>query len=507
MIGKKNIVIIILIALLIFPACTSASKEVPVVDAGPYHFIKIISDSLEIPCDLKGETGELKLDDAVVKSDSYVLDNDAKTLTIHKSYLNTFSVGEYQFEISTAKGVAKFKIDIADASYEPLTKPADAMTSAHSNKLMYVKDLGLSTGARAKVNTLQWQMGGTDLGFPFYDADLGRLLLCFGDSFSIAPMSGFWNNNILLYADNLDFTKNINWKGALPGQTGSSDLLHQITPSANQVNKDAGIVSQGTTTNIPTGAIALNGNYYMFYMEVKQFDEGGIGAAWQVFSNRVMTSTDKGATWTQFEPIKFTQFAAPNFGMVFPLEVGDYVYLFGTQGGRVDCYSFNDEGAVVQNGPGVRFGSGLKLARVKKDKFEDMNEYEYYTGMNEDTPQFMKGAAGLSYIRPGSDGHEKSFVFRYGASELTVFYNDYLGKYVLSYYLSERIVFRTASQPWGPWSDTETIVRSSSYVGVGSLYGGFSNAMMTTHNGQRMYVIISHWKPTYNTRLLEVVFK
>jgi len=225
-----------------------------------------------------------------------------------------------------------------------------------------------------------------------------------------------------------------------------------------------------------------------------------------------MRSEDLGETWHQFDAIRFDQWDAPNFGQVFPFRRGDYVYLYGLQGGRLYIYSFESGSGpanTLVRAPGaVTFGDGLKLARVHKDNFEDMSEYEYFTGLVGGVAQWSKGAAGLLAIRPGSVFHNRSFLqgARHGLSEFSVFYNDYLGRYVLSYFDNPAVVFRTAENPWGPWGPAQTVVSSGDFVGQGGLYGGFSHSLMTTHNGQRMFFAISHWVPTYNVRLIEAVF-
>ena len=64
------------------------------------------------------------------------------------------------------------------------------------------------------------------------------------------------------------------------------------------------------------------------------------------------------ATLTGMTPTEVKDRYAPNFCQIWPKRAGEYVYLYGIEGGR--------------------FG-GVKLGRVKTENFENFDEYEYLT--------------------------------------------------------------------------------------------------------------------------------
>ncbi|MEG1706502.1 MAG: DUF4185 domain-containing protein [Clostridia bacterium] len=372
--------------------------------------------------------------------------------------------------------------------------PEGAVVNSESPLVWYVNYVRRVTGAKSSkpndktsplVSTTQYGLGSTDLGVPFYDSANKRLHFAFGDSFSGAKMSGVWNNNIVMYTDDLDFSKGINWKGSLNGKQtqangSNSEFWRQITPDVqNAQNITDGIVSDFTSTTIPTGGIVLDGNYYLFYMEITG-DGFSANGEWNVHKNRVMKSTDSGKTWSQFPNICWDNATAPNFMQVFPLEVGDYVYFYGLKGGR---------------------SGGVQCARVLKTNFEDMSKYEYFVQMNEDnTPKFVKGDAGLSALKKGN---MSTLIIPPTCGEMSVMYNKYLKKFVATYQSGGNIVIRIANEPWGTFSSPTVLTTASEYSG---LYGAFSHEMMTTNDGKRMYFLLSRWLPVYNVELLEVVF-
>lgn len=355
-----------------------------------------------------------------------------------------------------------------------------------SDRIMYVRDYynaetntgKYATGPNAAVDTTKWKIGGTDLGFPFYDPDLKRLYVSFGDTFTQTPMGGTQNSNATLYTDNLDFSNGIMWEGVLPGQNGT---LWQVTPVA----RGSDVTSSKVSTTIPTGTIVLDGTYYMFYMEVDAFDPTG---EWGVYANRVMKSTDQGNTWTRVSSLEWvamnpddSQGIAPGFAQIFPLEADDgYVYIYGIPAGR---------------------SGGVQLGRVKKENFENFEEYEYLRKIEDDgTVDWRKGTNGLKSIK----NYTPSYIVSPSCGEICVTYNKYLQRYTMFYMMNNSsIVMRRSVNPWGEWSSPDTITNQSKIVG---LYGSFTHPVMSTHDGKRIYMFVSQWLPVYNVHFMEIVF-
>lgn len=370
---------------------------------------------------------------------------------------------------------------------EEWTVPEGSFTL--SDRVMYVMDRGFATGANAAVSTKKWGVGGTDLGIPFYDEELERLYITFGDTFATAPMGGTWNSNATLYTDDLDFSQGIRWEGALEGM---SPAALQVTPITRNVSSRNGFgltqfdisAPNAVSTTIPTGTISLDGVYYMFYMEVDAFSPTG---EWNVYANRVVKSSDKGETWTRVTSLEWvalepdgSQGAAPGFAQIFPLEAEDgYVYIYGIPAGR---------------------SGGVQLGRVLKENFEDFEAYEYYYDKDADgTVEWRKGSDGLRAIR----GRDSSYIVPPSCGELCVTYNPYLQRYTM-YYLQNNstIALRRSVNPWGDWSSSDSIVTQGQISG---LYGAFTHPVMSTHDGKRVYLLVSEWG-AYNVHLLEVVY-
>lgn len=366
----------------------------------------------------------------------------------------------------------------------------------HSDKIMYVKDKGYCTGENAFVDTSKYNMTSTDLGFPFYDGDLKRLYVSFGDTNNKKTANGNneFQSNVTLYTDNLDFSQGIKWDGALDGQNGAT---RQVTPFAQHivnVNRQhwgndialGDVTCAAVNSCIPTGVLVRDGTYYMWYMEVSDFLPTG---EWTVYRNAVMKSADKGKTWSKVEGLNWVcldgdgnEGIAPNFGQIYPMDGNDgYVYIYGIPGGRQ---------------------GGVKLGRVAYDKIESFEDYEYFRKENDNgTGDWRKGSNGLKNIKSNTT---TSYIVPPMCGELCVNYNPYLQRYIMTYMQGNTsIVVRRSKTPWGKWSDSDVIMNQSDLNG---LYGGFTCPALYTHDGKRMYMFVSEWYPVYNVHFIEVVF-
>lgn len=246
------------------------------------------------------------------------------------------------------------------------------------------------------------------------------------------------------------------------------------------------VTNSNVISTIPTGALCLNGTYYIWYMEVRgEFEATG---EWSVYRNCVVKSEDKGVTWTKVQGLDWVCYdsseqegIAPNFGQICPLDGNDgYVYIYGIPGGR---------------------SGGVKLGRVAYDRIEDFESYEYYRSQDADgNVDWRKGSNGLRSIKAQSS----SYIVAPMCGEISVCYNPYLRRFVMTYLQGNTsIVIRRSSKPWGKWSDSDVIMNQSDMNG---LYGGFGNSALMTHDGKRMYLFVSEWYPAYNVHFVEVVF-
>lgn len=331
----------------------------------------------------------------------------------------------------------------------------------YSDQLEYVRRVCAVTGKDAALNTEPLGIVGTDLGIPFADGE--DLYLLFGDTFSEFWQKGRWINNCIAKVKETDGER-FAIESFLTEETGLAKEL----VAAKKVDKEQ-------MTCIPTGAVAIDGVFYMFVMSIVTWQP-----RWTIEECALYISTDKGRTWQKSDNVAFTKEAAPNFGQVFPFEIGEYVYLFGITEAR--------DGA-------------CKLARVPKKELDNFEKYEYYIGEKENIPCFLAGKEGLAAIKENAD----SVIIPAPCGEMCITYNEYLKKYLAVYIGTDMpdIVYRTADEPWGEWSEAQIVALQSDYEG---LYGGFTHRMLTKEGGRRVFFMMSEWKP-YNVSLFELKFK
>ncbi len=369
--------------------------------------------------------------------------------------------------------------------------PADAYPS-RSDELLYVRKVGSVTGEQGFTNTMtRFNVFGTDLGVPYYDEYTGRLTLLFGDTYSGPNFYGNWRSNVALYTTQKDYSAGIAFTGAIT-TTGPADsgVAVQLTPGANTVTS----LLQGTAektplthTCIPTGVVMVGETTYIYYMEIDKNAFPPTGG-WGVYCNRVIKSEDHGQTWTQVPGLVWqakdeseVEGIAPNFAQIYPVKVGEYIYIYGLEGGR---------------------SGGTKLGRVHQDAIEDFESYEYFTSMNDaGEPMWRKGSNGLRYIKQRAS----AYVIDLPCGEMCVTYNAYLQKYLAIYQNGSNLVYRTADTPWGTFSAPETILGTSS--DMQGAYGAFTCQQLSDMGGKRIWILVSEWTPTYNVSQVEIVFK
>lgn len=407
--------------------------------------------------------------------------------------------------------------------------PRDALW-IYSDMVEYSKYVELMTGENSPNRTTQWDMGGTDLGFPIYNSINNKMYYAFGDSFSDPGQTSRWRSNTLAISEDYDFSDGITINDYYKGATGIAKAVidgHHTLTYGYEVTK------------IPTGGIEVNGNIYLFYMSIRQWD------GWIVNYNGVVKSSDNGLSWerlydltwavtdgiteigdnvgidpnrylngeyalssqtvaadtlllanqtinlsdrnyTEVDYISLEGRAAPNFGQIFPVDGKDgYIYILGIPGGR---------------------GRGTKLGRVLKADIEKFEEYEYFIGKNDNNePQFIKGREGLAAIFDNED----SFIIPQPCGELSVMYNNYLNKWMFVNSIGQGLNFRLADNLWDRWSTEQTILYSDDLqpINIGVTYGGQIHEKLTEEDGRTFYIILSQWMPTYNSSVIKVRLK
>lgn len=377
------------------------------------------------------------------------------------------------------------------------TKPTGTPLAVYSSKIASVYDVAMLTGPLGKTDTLtEWGIGGTDLGFPYYDEASGKMMFLFGDTFSsVNGGSSGWRSNVLGITSDLDASDGIVF----------DEFAHNVEGMAKQIIDSRHDTSNnGEYTSIPTGGIAINGVHYVFYMAIKDWQNN----TWNVNYCNVAKSTDGGKNFTKMsnlywvnEPSKnplaqtnvcgtlnvtaeeANKHVSSGFMQIFPYAYQEYVYLFGLPSGR---------------------GGGVKLGRVKAAEIEQFDKYQYYYG-----GEWYTGSAGLAKVKDEMD--ENSYIVMPSVGEVCVSYNKYLGKHMMTYYTNNKVVFRTSSDLIS-WSKSETIVTNTEFL---QLYGGFTHEKYTSDDGKTVYLFLSKWynyadgadKTGYNVRVLSFTLK
>ncbi len=320
-----------------------------------------------------------------------------------------------------------------------------------------------------QINNTAWaNVYGTDVGIMWFNGVNGKTQLAFGDTFSGPNMSGDWRSNVLLLSNDTNLSDGLTLLNTGPA--------YQFIPAApNQV-----FFIGSEVTNIPTSAVFANNNNYVNYMSVKSWDTPGRWTTNYSAISQYDPKTDKWVLQKQtvrpagyFRSSTNYQAGDQNFQqmayVVQPVSKvaqgeSQYVYAFGTPAGRA--------------------GSAY-LSRVPENAVTDLKQYQYWDGKSWVTnqakaapiigdstrsaglfgwaidlandPNFLGGSmAGFTGAKTGGN-----------VSEMSVQYNEYLGKYVVLYGNgANNVILRTADDPTGPWSDPVTIATSIQYPGL-----------------------------------------
>ncbi|MGI6735329.1 MAG: DUF4185 domain-containing protein [Bacilli bacterium] len=382
-------------------------------------------------------------------------------------------------------------------AYRPNDYEMFADLPVYSDVIKSVEYAAMVTGVNAPTDTKKdWKIGGTDLGFPYYDTKTKNMFYLFGDTFGDAPRgSGLWRSNVLGYSKDFDFSDGLSFDGFITDKNG---MAKEIIPSPKDPNGVG-----GERTAIPTGGISIDGTHYVFWMSITEW----LSSGWDVNLCACYKSTDDGKTFTEVENLYWVgstrakrayaedrlettleetaNHISNDFMQVNPYRVGDLVYIIGITGGR--------------------FG-GAKLGRVAVNDIEDFTKYEYYTGKDNDgKPVWIQGTAGLEALVD----NEASYVVEPTVAEPCLSYSTYFGKHMLSYYTRDKIVFRL-SDNLIDWSEYVAICSSANFV---QLYGGFTHQMLSDKRGKNQYFLVSQFyvdklgDNQYNVKLIKVTYK
>ncbi|MBR1581905.1 MAG: DUF4185 domain-containing protein [Bacilli bacterium] len=381
------------------------------------------------------------------------------------------------------------------------------MKFTYDSSIEYVKFNSFVSGKNSPTPTLKWDVYGTDLGIPCYSEKEKKLLLFFGDTFSTPlPSDENWRGTVIGKVSNFNFENGIHFESFVSDEKGNAINLIKHHKCKNSENFEV--------TKICQGCVEVNGVLYAFYESIRSWGEPGY---WNVNYTGTIKSYDFGNTWercydltwvgkidTYEENIKhlvsedinmnetttsidINKHHSEAFSQIYPYKYEGYVYIFGRRGGR-------------------QFG--VTLGKVKENKIEDFDEYEYLVNIN-NKKQWVKGTTGLKLL---NDNEQESYIIPLPVSNITISYNNFIKKFIALYYKpSVGVVFRTSSSIEGPYEKEILLIKQNDEhlpAGKEGLYGGFTHDIMTSENGQIVYFIVSQWnKNAYLSELFEFKFK
>ncbi len=282
----------------------------------------------------------------------------------------------------------------------------------------------------------RYNIVGTDLGV-MWDNGHGEILTAFGDTQSFNGWSllygqlFYWRSNVLLrstdrnLADGMTFTSHA-------GPPGHAKRL--LKPNLRR-----------EITIIPTAGVAANGAQYMTVMSVKHWGDPGV---WLTNWSGLVKSTDNGRNWKAVNAFRPNGGGNKKFQMGAFLKVGKTVYYYGTPDGRW--------GAVY-------------LAKVDESDIENLGKWEY----------FSYGR----WVRTNPDASTPIMAAPTG--EMSVAWNDYLGKYISLAQGDIGVKLRTADRPEGPWTSGELVIPSA------DPYTGYAPYIHPWAKGRTLYFTYS----------------
>ncbi|MGG3505655.1 DUF4185 domain-containing protein [Paenibacillus lautus] len=312
------------------------------------------------------------------------------------------------------------------------------------------------TGERSPNRTDRYAVYGTDLGSMMNDGE--RTYFVFGDTFGerapdqIGGGGSYWRSNTMAYTTDMEPADGITFENMVTDEFGTAK---ELLPSVK--------IDYEEMTKIPTHGIAAGGALYVYYMSVNHWGDPG---KWDANYSSVAKSVDNGETWELQDQLRWP--GDSNFIQVSPYKVKN-------EAGGTDIYFWGI--------PAGRYG-GVQLMKVGEENIENLSEYEYYSGLDDD-----------GNPRWSTDKKDAQNVVDDTVGELSVVWNSYLERWLMTYLKEgQGVVIREGMTPWGQWGEPLDLVRAEDYPG---LYGPYMNDRYTENDGRTIYFTLSLWDP-YN---------
>ena len=322
------------------------------------------------------------------------------------------------------------------------------------------------TGRFSPDRTDKTGLSSTDLGI-MWDSGDGRVLAAFGDSFRCGAGNNGWHSNALYETDDMDPSNGIHMGG--PATGADSEEFLPASLKIDGVEK----------TIIPTAGIEVNGAQYVDFMSVRDWGRPG---QWRTNYAATAKSTDGGQTFSVVPGSYRTSSVASKDNRLHDLPAhsrgNDYFQMTAFAKAPKGSTAGDDGYIYVYGTPSGRSGQA-RLARISEAEFPEFSSAEYWDGNG--------WISRMDAAKPVLDGR---------VSELSVQYNEHLGKWLALYESTQGMVLRQADSPEGPWSSAKTLI---SRAQVPDIYGGYMYPHQTDGN---LYWVATSWH-SYNA----VVYK
>ncbi|TRW85453.1 DUF4185 domain-containing protein [Mycolicibacterium sp. 018/SC-01/001] len=394
---------------------------------------------------------------------------------------------------------------VSAAAVTPYSPWLNPQVSPSTNFVSWVTG-GYSYGDPLKANTVdRFSVWGTDVGTmwdngmvddPTTPWNEHQVLIAVGDTFSGPNMTGRHIFNTLFRSSDTDLSDGItipngewftgNYFGGAPldGPVNARPIINpeKWLPNSVTMIPTAGVsVDVPVTKDTPFGTIQ-----YVSYMSVSKWGSAG---RWTTNYSAIGYSVDNGENFT-----------------IDPKSIRTNSFLSGNKNFQQSAFVKGDDGYIYMYGtPNGRQGAAY-LSRVAPEDILDPSKYEYYKAaktswFGSSPASWVKGNPSAATAIIGKSGGFLGFTKPgYTVSEMSVQYNDYLGKYIVLYGdQNNSIVMRTADSPEGVWSDATVLMTQQS----GGIYAPMLHpwSPSTLGTGSDLYFNLSLWS-SYNVMLM-----
>jgi hypothetical protein len=219
----------------------------------------------------------------------------------------------------------------------------------------------------------------------------------------------------------------------------------------------------------PEHGVFLDGLVYFYYLGVQTVDASSVWGFRNIGAGIAEMNPETGETRRIAvcgDVLPWRNPAADfHFGVHVTLEQG-WVYVFGS----------------VRDG----IQSTGRLARIRPDRITEPAEYQYLSSTE---PTWTSNMADSSSIGPT-------------ASEFSVSWNSYLGKYAMIYVeeYGKRLMLRTADCIWGPYTEPLDIIGVPHQESSILVYLGFEHSAFQQQDGRKIF--LSYCEPHFSSSSL-----